>query len=79
MQLYMLRQLSVSSLQALDRLGRRRDMRDDSAEIFFLSLLQETLVSSSGMGCPRRQLWLTLNFAAFPVRSGSFSSNPLQR
>ena len=39
-----------SSVQSLDRFGRRGDMRDDSAEILFQSFLQEALVSRSGMG-----------------------------
>ena len=39
---------SVSSVHPLDRLGRRREMRDDSAEILFQSFLQKALVSSSG-------------------------------
>ena len=38
-----------SSLQLLDPLGRRWDMRGDSAELSFQSFLQEALVSSSGM------------------------------
>ena len=37
--------LLFSSIQSLDRLGRRGDMRDDSAEILFKSFLQEALVS----------------------------------
>ena len=36
----------VSSVQSLDRLSRRGDMRNDSAEIIFL---REAIVSSSGM------------------------------
>ena len=39
-----------SSAQSLDRLGRRGDMRDDSAEILFQSFLQKAIASSSGMG-----------------------------
>ena len=35
-----------SSVQSLDRLGRRGDMRDDSAETLFQSFLQEALRSS---------------------------------
>ena len=38
------------SVQSLYRFGRRWDMRDDSAEIIFRSLLQEARVSSSGIG-----------------------------
>ena len=43
-------QIQFSSVQSLNGLGRRVDMRDDSTEIFFQSFLQEALVSSSGMG-----------------------------
>ena len=42
--------VQFSSVQSLDRLGRRGDTRDDSAEILLQSFLQEALVSSSGMG-----------------------------
>ena len=42
--------VEYSSVQSLDRLGRRGNTRDDSAEILFQSFLQEALVSSSGMG-----------------------------
>ena len=38
--------LLFSSIQSLDRLGRRGDMRGDSAEIFFKCFLQEALVSN---------------------------------
>ena len=38
---------SVQFNPSLDRLGRRGDMTDDSAEILFQSFLQEALVSSS--------------------------------
>ena len=37
-------------VQSLDRLGRRRDMKNDVAKILFQSFLQEAFVSSSGMG-----------------------------
>ena len=43
-------ELQFSSVQSLDQLDRRGDMRDDSAKIQFQSLLREALVSSSGMG-----------------------------
>ena len=36
------------SVQTLDRLGRRKDMKDDSADILFQSSLQDALVNSSG-------------------------------
>ena len=39
-----------SSVQSLDRMGHRGDMKDDSAEIFLQSFLQKALVSCSGMG-----------------------------
>ena len=39
-----------SSALSLDRLGRRGDMKDDSAQILFQSFLQQALVSSSGVG-----------------------------
>ena len=42
--------LIFSSVQSLDRLGRRGDIRDDSAEILLQTFLQEALMSSSGMG-----------------------------
>ena len=38
-----------SSVQLLDRLGRRGEMRDDSVEIAFRSFLHEANVSCSGM------------------------------
>ena len=37
-----------SSVQSLDRLGRRVDMRDDSAEIFLKSFPQQAIMQ----GCP---------------------------
>ena len=41
---------TISSVQSLDRVGRRGKMRDDSADFLSQSFLQEALVSSSGMG-----------------------------
>ena len=43
-----------SSVQSFERLGRRGDMKDDSAELLFQSLLQEAIVSSTGIRqeCP---------------------------
>ena len=49
----------LCSVQSLDRLGRRGDMWDDSAEILFQSFLQEALVSSSSMGKYVHSLMLT--------------------
>ena len=51
--------VQFSSVQSLDRFGRRGDMRDDSAEILFQSFLQEALVSSSGMGRDVHSLMLS--------------------
>ena len=58
-----MRNFRFSSVQFLDRLDRRGDMRDDSAEILFQSFLQVALVSSSGMG--RDVHSLTLCFHGF--------------
>ena len=52
--------VQFSSVQSFDRLGRRGDMRDDSAEILFQSFLQEALVSSSGMGRDVHSLMLSI-------------------
>ena len=52
--------VQFSSVQSLDRLGRRGDMRDDSAEILFQAFLQKTLVSSSGMGRDVHSLMLSI-------------------
>ena len=43
--------MQFSSVQFLDRLGCRGDMRDDLAEILFQSFLQEALVRH-GQRCP---------------------------
>ena len=52
--------IQFSSVQSLDRVGRRGDMRDDSAEILFQSFLREALVSSSGMGRDVHSLMLPI-------------------
>ena len=58
-----------SSVQSLDQLGRRGDMRDDSVEILFQSFLQEALVSSSGMGRDVHTLMLSIwHFLCRPRR-----------
>ena len=45
--------IPLSSVQFLDQLCHRRDMKDNSAEILSQSFLQEALVSSwLGQGCP---------------------------
>ena len=51
-----------SFVQTPDRLGRREDMRDDSAEVLFQSFLQETLAISSGMGRDVRSLMLSIHY-----------------
>ena len=57
-----------SSVHCLDRLDRRGDMREDSAEILFQSFLQEA-VSSSGMGRDVHPLMLSLqHFLCRPRR-----------
>ena len=52
--------VQFSSLQSHDRLDRRGDMRDGSAEILFQSFLQQALVSSSGMGRVVHSLMLSI-------------------
>ena len=50
----------IGSVQSLDRLGCRGNVRDDSAEIPFRSLLQEALVSGAGMGRDVHSLMLSI-------------------
>ena len=62
-----------SSVQSLDRQGRRGDMRDDLAEVLFQSCLQKALVSSSGMSRIVYSLMLSiLHFLCRPRRSPPF-------
>ena len=63
----------LTLLQSHDRLGRRGDMKDDSAEILFQSFLQEALVSSSGMGRDVHSLMLSIQhfFCRTPRRPPS--------
>ena len=49
-----------SWVQSLDWLGHWGDVRDDSAEILSQSFMQETLVSSSGMGRDVHSLMLSI-------------------
>ena len=66
--------LSICSVQFLNRLGRRKDMRDDLAEILFQSFLQGALVSSSGMGRDVYSLMLSIqHFLFLPWRRPSSS------
>ena len=52
---------TFSSVQSLDRLGRRRDTKDASAEILFRSFLHKAVVSSSGMGRDVHSLLLSIH------------------
>ena len=59
----------TSSVQSLDRLDRRGNMRDGSVEILFQSFLQEALVNSSGMGRDVHSLMLSIHhFLCRPQR-----------
>ena len=61
--------IDKSSALSLDRLGRRGDMRDDSAGTLFQSFLQEALMSSSGMGRKFHSLMLSIqHFLCRPRR-----------
>ena len=67
------------SVQSLDRLGRRGDMRDDSAEIFFQSFLQEIFVSSCGTGRHVHSLMLSIQYRLFSTAlSDLANSRPAQ-
>ena len=65
-----------ASVQSHDRLGRRGDMRDDSAEMlflfsffFFFPPLQKALVSSSGMARDVQSLILSIQHFLFRPRT----------
>ena len=58
-----------SSVQSLDRLGRRGDTRDDSKQIIFQSFLQGALVSSFGTGRDVHSLMMSIqHFLCRPRR-----------
>ena len=57
---------SVQSVQSLDRLSRRGDMRDDSAEILFQSFLLEAILSSSGKDRDVHSLTLSMKHFLCP-------------
>ena len=61
------------SVQSLDQLGCWGEMRDDSSEILFQSLLQEALVSSSCLGRDVHSLMLStqLPTTASPTLQGA--------
>ena len=54
----------ISSINFLDQLSCQRDMGDNSAEILFLTFLQEALVSSSGMGRDVHSLMLSIQHSS---------------
>ena len=58
-------QMCISSVQSLDRLGHRGNMRDDSAEILLQSFMQNALVNSSGMGRDVHSLMLSAQHLFF--------------
>ena len=61
--------MQVSLVQSLEQMGRRGDIRDDSAEILFQSFMRETLVSSSGIGRSVHSLMLSIqHFLCRPRR-----------
>ena len=65
------RSLRFSSVQSLDRLDRRGNMRDDSAEILFQSFLQEAFVSRFGMGKYVHSLMLSIQHFFCQPRASS--------
>ena len=52
--------MDFNSVQSLNRLGRRGDIRNDSAEIIFQPFLQKALVSSSDMCWDVHSLMLSI-------------------
>ena len=65
--------MQFSLVQSLDQMGRRGDVRDDPAEILFQSFLQETHVSSSGIGMNVHSLMLSIqHFLCRPRRRPQF-------
>ena len=73
--------VQFSSVQSLDRLGRRGDMMDDSAEILlqFFFLLQEALVNSSGTGRDVHSLMLSIQHFLCRPRSGEVGTEKKRR
>ena len=80
--------LMFSSVQSLDRLGRRGDTRDDSAEILFQSFLREAIVSHFGMSRDIHSLKLNIKNqavtpsahpASFSTRFSSFTKGSCRR
>ena len=66
--------VQFSSVRYLDGLGRRKDMRDDSAEILFpVFFMREDIVSSSGMGKD-----ISTPLSVLPVISNSASMRQLR-
>ena len=52
--------VEFSSVRSLDQLGLQGELRDDWAEIFFQSFLQEAIVSCSGLGRDVHSLMLSI-------------------
>ena len=69
-------QKQFSSVQSLDRLGRRGDLRDDSAQIFLQSFLQEGLVSNFGMSRNVHSLLLSIQHFLYRPRRRPSSKVP---
>ena len=65
-----------SSVQSLDRLGHRGNMRDNSAKILFRSCLQGALVNSSGMGRDVQSLMLSIQHFLCRPRHSPHSKVP---
>ena len=58
----------ISSVQSFDQLGRRGDLRDNSAEILCQSFLQKAHVKGSGMGTDVHSLMLSIqHFYSLPI------------
>ena len=67
-----------SSVQSVDRSGRRGHMTDDSAEMFFQCFLQEAIVSSSGIGWDAHSLMLSIKHSLRRPRRRPPSNVPLE-
>ena len=70
--------VQFSSVQSLDRFGRRENMRDDCTEILFQSFLQKAFVNSSGTGRDVHSLMLSIQHFLCRPRRHSSSKVPLR-
>ena len=68
--------IQFSSDQFFGQLGRRGDMKDDSSENVFQSILQEALASSSGMGRYVHYLRLSIQYFLCRLRRRPLSKVP---